>query len=389
MNFTGSSIGRVMACPSSEALPHIDFYNDFADAGLARHKYLQHVDRLGVEEALLLVPSEHRDMCREIDIEDMPLGLSVEVAFAWDWETGIARELGMELDRDYSDCSETEIAGTLDVVGVGDLVHRGDLLKDWIYVGDYKGWQHVPAKDNTQLLFGALCSTQVYGKSSALVEIINVRDGHNWRSKSRVDMFAIVMFARRLKATALEVLAIKSGKQPIAVREGKHCRYCPAKDSCPAKVGLLRSMINGQEADELEMQLPLDDNNARHAYKNLQLMKSITRRAETLIYAFAAERPIDLGNGMMFGSYEKLGNEILDGDITYEVIREAHGQEAADIAMKRKATKSGIKKAIRSVPKVGTYIEAEDAILEAVRKRGGSKKKLSVVTGEYKLELKE
>jgi hypothetical protein len=371
---TASGLERVMECPASETFPHVSRTSEFAEAGTARHTFLEHVGDIGLAEALKLVPVEHREMCEAIDFEELPTNLASEVAFAYNWKTGKARELGRGIGRDYSNVTPYEIAGTIDVLGVGP---------ESVYCGDYKGHASVKARGNPQLLFAALCATKVYGRDAAITEIINVRPGGNFRSKASVDVFDLDDFALRLADTAQIVEAFKTGDISQGVREGAWCRYCPAFQSCPAKVSLLREMVVQGSGDLL----PLNEGNAAEAYVKYQAMRSMLSKVHDAIYAYAFERPIPLGDGRVFGAREKDGNEVLDGDVTYEVIREQLGQEAADVAVSRKATKKGIDKAIALAKPKGTKKAAVESVLVAVRARDGVTRSRKTVIEEYKLEL--
>lgn len=370
-NPTASGLGRVISCPSSEALPHTKSSGSYAAAGTARHTYLENVAAMGREAALEQVPDEHREMCEDIDLEGMPTNLACEVAFAWDWVTGEARELGRGLARDYSDCTETEIAGTIDTLGVSD---------DGLYVGDYKGFEYVSARGNPQLLFSAMCAAKVYGKESATLEITNIRGAENLRNRSHVDTFDLADFEVQLRAAIAMANSIKSGQLSPNYNQGDHCKYCPAFDSCPAKTALIRTMVEGEPT------AIITEENAADAYAKYIQMKAMMAKVSTAIHAYAKERPIPLPNGREFGAREKLGNEKLDGDIVYEAIRDQLGQDAADIAVQRTATKTGIAKAVKAAKPDGTIKAAQERILATVRHNGGSKRSASVVVDEHKAE---
>jgi hypothetical protein len=378
---TGSSLQRVMACPASETLTHVHSTNEFAEAGNARHLYLQHVEKVGMDAALDMVPAEYRGMCEAIDLDGLPTNLATEVAFAWNWQTGEARELGRGLDRDYSSCGPHEVAGTIDALGVAE---------DSVYLGDYKGFQPVAAKDNAQLLFAAMCSAKVYAKDAAILEIINIRHGSNWRSNAGVDVFDLADFETRLRHTMISVAALQAG-QRASFNEGEHCRYCPGFQSCPAKTALIRAMVNGDEATRVEMTVPLSPETATLAYQQLRAMEALVKRARDIVYAYASERPIQLGDGRVFGSRVKPGNERLDGDVVYGVLRNHLGQSAADVAVERKATKAGIARAVKHAKTqgtaTGTLKAITGAIMENVESNGGVTRRPTTTIDEHRAEL--
>lgn len=382
-NPTASALARIIACPGSEALPHINRTSEYAEAGTWRHWYLEHVGKLGSEKALEGVPDHYKPMCDEIDLEGLPTSLAMELAFAYNWRTGEARELGRGLHRNYSMCGPDDIAGTIDALGLTD---------DAIYVGDFKGWALVKARENAQLLFAALCATKVFDHDKAIMEIINVRGGHNWRSKATADIFDLGAFAEKLKTTMLIVEQVKGGATlNPAVVEGDHCRYCPAYDSCPAKTKMLLVMAGGQS-------LPtLNRDGARKAYETWKAMKKLTDVAGSRLYAYAEHNTIDLGDGLVFGSHETLSNESIDGDVAYELIRKRLGQKYADKAVTRKATKGNLTNAIRLAKKdsviSGTQKREVESILTELRASGAATRQPSkTITEEHRpkpAELKE
>ena len=366
---TASGLDRAIACPSSEALPHVKSSGVWAEGGTARHTYLENVGRMGRDSALAQVPDVHREMCEAIDLEGMPTNLACEVAFAWDWETGEARELGRGLGRDYSTATATEICGTIDTLGVSE---------DSLFIGDYKGFEYVAAKNNPQLYFAAMCASKVHAKDSALLEIVNIRADSNTRNRWSIDAFDMADFENQLRDTITMAVAIKSGSYSPNYNQGTHCRYCPAFDACPAKTALMRTMSSGEPGAMITAE------NATHAYQNYLLMKAMMSKVTAAVHAYAAERPIELGDGRVFGSREKLGNEKLDGDCVYGVIRDQLGQEAADLAVKRSATNKGIADAVKHAKPDGTLKAATDRVLTAVRSLGGAKRETTTAIDEHK-----
>ncbi len=93
--------------------------------------------------------------------------------------------------------------------------------------------------------------------------------------------------------------------------------------------------------------------------------------------------PFMTHSGKMFGPVEKLGNEKLDGDIAYDVIRERHGQAIADAAVERSASKKRIKEALGFVGVKGQVAELERKVLDEARARGGSKRDTKTVIEEF------
>lgn len=376
---TGSGIARALACPASQALPRVERSSEYAERGDWRHKFVELVGQVGAEKALEAIPEEYRDECEGIDIEGLPTELATEVTFAWCYETGKVRELGRNLGRDYSDAKPTEIVGTIDVVGVGP---------EEVYVADYKGFEWVSAR-SPQLLFAAFCASKVYSRHHATTEVMQL-DGSGRRNRATMDTFDLWAFEAKLREMVTAIIDAQEqfddGLWPT-VTEGKHCKYCPAFDSCPAKTRLLREMTAPEDGP---FSLRLDEATAADAYRKWLIMKDLTKRVGEALYGYASEHPIDLGDGRVFGPREKAGKESLDGDIAYAQIREFYGQEIADIATGRTATKEGIKaaaKAAKAAGKVKTIKEGEEGMLALIRANNGAKRKTSTVIGEHRKQI--
>jgi len=368
---TASALERVISCPASESLPHIRRESQAAKAGTARHTYLQFVGEEGVLAALR-VPHEYRSICLDIDLDGLPTNLAAEVAFAYDVKTGEARELGRGLSRDYSQCSKTEIPGTIDVLGFSE---------GRLYVGDYKGPGFIRARGNKQLLFAAMCAAKVYGMRDVLAEIINVRNGDCFRNSWSPTFEELDEFEREL-VRAYEATLPGPGKD-FSYTEGEHCRYCPGYDSCPAKTRTLKMML------EWAPEPAFDEDDAKAAYENLLKMKERVARAEDRLKSYAEHRTIDLGDGKAYGLHEKTGRDVIDSDIVAEVVESCiPGHGYAELAAPRVATKKSITSmvaaAINNEVIEGPKSEAVKNITEQIRQQGGITNKRTATIGPYK-----
>jgi len=360
---TASQLARVIACPSSEAMPHVRTESKAARAGTARHAYMEVVGDLGAGAALLLVPEEFREECAAIDLEGLPIHMATEVTYAYNWLTGKARELGRNLGRDYSKATEHEVVGTIDVVD----------LETFAYIGDYKGRHYVEAKGNKQLLFAALCLQRVSGRRGPIeTEIINLA-GNIRRNSDRVGSLDIGAFESELKSALVRANAAKlmAGKGlPLKVAEGDHCRFCPAFQHCPAKTALLREMVPIPEFGLIT------EANATELYAKWEDMKSMMVKVSAAMYGYAAQHDIKLPDGRVFGKRAKKGNEKIHGETAYLVLKDILGAEAAEAAANMSVTKAGIKRAVKLNLAEGETIKAaEERVLGAIRKAGGASRK--------------
>ena len=130
----------------------------------------------------------------------------------------------------------------------------------------------------------------------------------------------------------------------------------------------------------IESQLPFEsDTEAADAFDLLQRIKMLTTRLSAALYARAAERPIPLSDGRVLGAIEKQGNEKLDGDLVYAVVKEQHGQSVADAAVERKATKTKLRSALSFATGKGQAASAERKVLDTVRERGGATRETKTV----------
>lgn len=360
---TASALDRAFACPGSFVLSQANTTSVYAEHGIGNHAEQE----IAIESGL--VPDEIvRHLGAAADTA------RAEVRLAYDYATDRGRILGYGSTRDYSDLAPTEIAGTADVVAYDD---------DRVYIVDRKLWQAATeAERNSQLRHLAIAACRAIGRSEARVILI-----YEARRPDVADLDAVDLATHRARLRGLErALAeqasrVARGLMPD-VAEGKHCVHCPAAHACPAKVALVRRLISGEEVDDIELLMTLDDEAAAFAYERYGQALSMLKRIGSALYARAAESPIPLGNGRYFGKHTKPGAERLDGDTVYDIVRDMHGQAVADLAVERKATKTALKAALKEAG-VKPLAKAEAAVLAAVRAAGGATKESTETIGEY------
>lgn len=392
---TGSQLDRVARCEASAALPQIVDANDEdredRTRGSAMHKFLERVPEVGRETSIAEADEKHRAFLESIELAKLAdrLSLSREVAIAYNFVADTARVLTPVAPRAYEIDSTCEIAMTLDLVGVGD---------DAVYVGDYKsGHAWLPAPEASyQLGAGALAVARLYRKSKAIIEYIRIRDdGSPRRFSAMLDVFGLDGVAMRLGELLADIparrAAIAGGEVPDVV-EGRWCRYCPARQHCPAKTALIRHVLS--DPQPVPYLLPLTPESAQRAYKLLRPAKDALAQIEAALYAYAKTTPIPLGqeeDGSLrfFGELRRPGSEVLDGAITHRVLTERYGGEAANEAVTMETTKKAIADVARKNLKVGEDGKPEKItkVTEAIYKRigelGGSKHPETCTTIEY------
>lgn len=387
---TGSQLDRVARCPASAALPQIidanDEDNKARERGTVMHRFLERVAAVGRMAALIEVDNEHRDFCSDIEIVKLTeqLKLSTEVAVAYNWQSDTARLLTPIAPRAYEIDPECEVALTLDLVGVG---------KGVVYVGDYKsghGWLPEP-ESSYQLGVGALAIARVFGAKRAHIEYIRVRDDGTVRKfGAHLDVLALDAASDRVRELMSGIPAlratIEAGVVPSVV-EGRWCRYCSARQHCPAKTALIRHVLT--DAQPVPYLLPLTPESAQRAYAMLAPARAAIAQIEAAIYGYAKTTPIPVcieedGSERWFGELERPGNDQLDGAITHQVLTELYGGEAANTAVTMEVTKAAVTNVVRSklLPTEKITIVTKE-VLEAIGARGGISNPTTRSTTEY------
>lgn len=386
---TGSHLSRAMACPASVILPRTaDRSGPAAERGKGLHAFFAALQTMSRDEALDTVPEDLRAACEAVDVAALPTGLEYdgEVSLAYDIATERVRYLGRDLERRYGLIGPTEVAMTLDVLGVGP---------DCVEVADYKtGRGHIDAAAaNWQLRVGALAAARWRGVERARVAIVRVPIGPDgtagapsWDT-AEFDAFDLDAFASDLRAALPEWLRpVESAR----VVPGEHCRYCPAYDACPAQRALVRTTLAEPGSLVRDIQALLTAENAPRAYERLRLVDAAMKQVREALYAYASVTPIPLPDGTVFGRVESSVEE-LDGGVTRAVLRALHGDEVADRACTYETSKAAVERAMRVVYEARkqagekvTIRSLVDDVLARVREAGGVAEKTRVVMREYR-----
>lgn len=393
---TGSKIHRVWKCPASAALPQIENDDDGSparDRGTKIHAYLERVGAVGREQALAeCTDPDLHPLLLAIDTDALPTHLGCEVAFAYNWRTRTARELGRGIGRNYEltavPPTDDEIPCTLDLVGEG----LGDSGGRRGYVGDYKtGHGRIPAPDqNGQLLLGALCAQSAYACDDCVVELIHLhRDGDHHRVRRTVDSWDLGAFAAELAAAMEQVQHWRAehlAGRSVSAHEGSHCDHCAAFNACPAKTALIRAIPRelvalgvAPEIDErgkLVMQSGvITAANAADIWVFLERLEDVVDRAKAEICGIAAVAgDIPLPDGRVIGRLQT-ERRVLDGRIGAEVIEERYGRQTRDDVVELKLSITAVQKAVTKHLKPGQKVSGKDGVLDVVlaeiERRGG------------------
>lgn len=372
MNWSASSVPRLLLCPTSVLLPQHDYRTEHADAGVEYHAFMEAAIDVGDEDA---IPPEIMALVRDGD------EMITELAFAYDVETDTARELGRIPRREYK-------VGPTELPGTPDLIIRGN---GRIIVVDHKGYEEVDdAERNAQAATYALTVCRAWGYDEAEVAIV-YRAAHRRPSHATLNALDLAAHGDRLRQLRADIEKARELPQ-LFLNDGAHCKYCPAfLGGCPRQEALGRLVSSGEIVRRHEALIPFrDDDEASRALDLLERIKTFTQRLQAAVYARAAERPIPRVDGKVFGPVEKLGNRAIDGDAAYELVREKYGQAVADKAVTRKATQKGIEAALKEAG-VKSAGATKDTLVEQLEAAGKVKRetKTSIELYEPRKLLKE
>ena len=356
---SASAIPRLLACPGSGYLPHADYRTEYADAGHERHADQETAADLGDHDELdprvraLLEPGDK---------------LATECSFAYDASDDTARALGHLARRDYQELRPFEIPGTIDLLVVGERR---------ILVVDYKGIEDVdPAAENKQTLTYALMVARVTGRDEIVVAIIYLAAPWRPADVATLSAFDIDAHAARLQALVTSV--------DRSLATGKHCKYCPAFLACPEQQRLGEEASGGALAVRVETMIPFEnDDDARSAYDLRGQVRMFLQRLEAALFARAADRPIPLGGGRMFGRHEVLGDREYDGPTVHAVAAEVLGRDVADQVVEMVASQAQFERVVKPLVARGKFAATKRAVFDEVARRGKMERKKKTEIGEF------
>jgi hypothetical protein len=326
---SASSLWRVERCPASATLPRVGQLHGDAEAGTEAH-------------------TEHELNC--------PPDEMAEAAFAYNPETGKARFLGQGLKRKYDVDPQTEIPGTVDrakrapVDGVAE-------------VRDYKsgfGYMVAPPASNLQLAHNALCVADVQGADSVRIAI------------DRPDAStSIVLDALDLAAARERIRALwRAAHQPDPrVVTGDHCWRCECITRCPAHLTMAIAFTEGAWPGVMPTD-GLTPERVAQGWEFLKNAKRVLGLVEKTYRAIASQTPIDLGNGKVLGQ-RTVEREALDGPITFQTLRDMHGEAVARAAVSMETSKTALEEALKPVAGKGKRAGmVRDALTEIGARNG-------------------
>lgn len=349
-----------MACPASAVLDAWpDDGGDNAARGTAVHAFLEHLPAHGLDAALAQVPAEHHDLCRRINLEELPLDKahSREVAIALNLRTGEAQRLNIT-DRQYPEFGAEWIMGTLDVAGIAD---------GRAYVADYKTGRN--AKARWQLTAGALAWASLTAQDNACAEVIHIDDnGDVYRQPAIIlDGFDMAGELAALRDAVESWHRMRAEGTPVVPTPGSHCKHCSSWRVCPAKVGLVRQAAGDMGVEKLEQMARaaamVDD--VPRALRIADALKEAAGRIYQQAYAIAAEvGPIQIDDTQALGYHPHSSPDELRGDMLHRVVTAELGAEVANVAVEMTATKASLKRALDKARESGTIAKGQGAATE-------------------------
>lgn len=355
---SSSRLSLAADCPGAFTLPWRDSPNAYSDAGNERHEG----DEIAINSG---------DVPEEYTSRWPGLTWRAESAYAYDISSGTSRHLGYGINRAYGELSPFEVPGTIDAEG------RGDGL---LVVVDRKGFEaQEPAVRHRQVRFLALAAAR---HQPAERIVVAIRPELGPMDVADLDPgFDLDVVAHEVRQLVLDTARLRSearaGVRMPEFKIGRHCRWCPGFDACPKQAELRALVVRQDDDPELAIQTFVDDESATAVYELWRRVGILHKRIGEQIHRHAAVHPIRLSNGKMYGRVDKQGNEKLDGDVVYGVVKSHFGQEVADAAVARQATKKRLESTLKG--KRG----AVAAVLTEVRALGGATRSAGYEFTEY------
>lgn len=356
---TASQTPRVMACPASEALPHVEkLPSEVASAGTGRHELLVDV-RDGKSPS-----GQHADWAERL-IEDGILedlrGYRAEVALAYDVAFGGGRELGERLGRAYPTTHPSELVGSADYLRV--------TAAGTVVVVDLKtGMTPVDARDNAQLLTLALAACRAYGSTRAEVGILQAPEGMEPRwswwevSEERLEQHAAEL--AQMYADLEDARSdVKAGRTVRHVAEGSHCRYCPAQAACPKRSAIATAAVTAPTYRAQWMALASEGRTAE-VWRALQVLRGEADEMERILREMARMGPVDLGGGKHL-AVKTVQRESIDGATAWPVLAALLGEHAS-AAVTMEVSKASVERGVKAAKAAGRLAGSIKAGVEQV-----------------------
>lgn len=397
---TGSQIGLAMQCVGSCVLPTVETSSDLAEMGTAKHLVAEMtlngsaMDDIRAALKKLGMDTERSDDAMSMDLEWLEEfeGFATEVTLAYNSTTGACSELGRGLGRDYSAASAHEIVATADYLGVVE----DDLGGPAVYVADLKTGQKDPGRpeEHWQLKALALMAARAHRTSSADVALVWAPAGRKPQIRraalSESDLGRIEV---ELKELARKVVDAGSDLREFGIvphlKTGSHCSSCPARLSCPAQVGIIRSAVSYGSSALTDVASSIHLMTSDELTAAWQKAKPLMDAAAALKTAFseaAKAQPFSTGDGKMYG-LKRYARTELDGLAVFRMLREKYGAEIAEVAVNFDASQASLERAIKAAKNQGLtacpVAQEKREAMKALEAAGAVRKVESSRLGEF------
>lgn len=377
---SASKLQLAFTCIGSAVLPGDGRETDDAADGKRRGEVL----RKAIVTGEMPTDKEDRDWV-DVVLEvagDMLFGSRGEVALAVDPST-TARELGENIDRVYEGVSPDEFYGTADFLSVS----AGHAL-----VVDLKTWEAPPPEVNWQLKVLALAVARLHGAEVVHVALLHApRATRPWWRKGRFDAFDLAEIAQSLEVLRERIFAaweaFARGVTP-RLNSGKHCTYCPAKRSCPARVEIVKRMAGEPEELVRDTKKLVRAETVSLARARRALFADLLKELDAALYAWAEhEGPIpDLSDPTKVWGPHDVEHEEIDAKAAHMALAAKFGASAANEAMTFKTSKTAIADTVKGLTPRGKKQAAADAFLDELRASGIVTTKTVREVGTYTLK---
>lgn len=363
---SASKLQLAFTCIGSAVLPGDGHLSDEAEDGQRLHEVL----RKAIVTGEMPTDKADRDWV-DVVLEvagDMLFGARGEVALAVEPRLLVARELGENIGRAYDGVEADEFYGTADFVSVS----AGHAL-----VVDLKTGREAPdPESNWQLKVLALAVDQLHGAGVVHVALLHApRGARPWWRKARFEAFDLAEASQSLMALRARIAeargAYENGELP-RLNSGKHCTYCPAKRSCPARVEIVKRMAGEPEELVRDTKKLVRAETVSLARARRALFADMLKELDAALYAWAEhEGPIpDLSDPTKVWGPHDVEHEEIDAKAVHMALTAKFGASVANEAMTFKTSKTAIADTVKGLTPRGKKQAAADAFLDELRAGG-------------------
>lgn len=285
---SASGAERIVRCPSSAKLPQIASTGEWAERGTTIHEFCRRILKGldGREEMIKKAPKKDRELLEIINARDTIIEygecILCEPAFIIDVRNGDVRYLGENIYRNYGERSPYEVGVSLDVVwrSVGGEI----CIDDW-----KTGMAVALPEDNYQIKLQAYAVMKHFSLDEINAGVTYIDTTGDFNRVAQTLTSLDVDFTLEEVKTAIDV-ALAAGVDQL--HEGSWCKYCPAANSCPAKINFASALIGKLTSiGEVSTMTPIEAGQA------WELAKKAEKVVEDIIEKLKTIDDIQLPNG--------------------------------------------------------------------------------------------